>query len=216
MIQLYSGPLSLFTAKVRIALAEKGVAYERIEVPFTKADGYSPKHPKVLELNPKAQVPVLVDGDGPQAVVLWDSTVILEYLEERFPTPALMPTDVTARARCRMLELHADEVFFAHVWVLIEELFYAGGNRERAEKARRGLAAEYAKLDAMLAERDWIGGDDLTTADLTYRLAALFATTLTAPPPTDRPALAAWLERIDARPSVAKELEGLAAAVASL
>ncbi len=212
MIQLYSGPLSLFTAKIRVALAEKGIDYERIEVPFTKADGYSPKHPKVLELNPKAQVPVLVDGD----LVLWDSTVILEYLEERFPTPALMPTDVEGRARCRMLELHADEVFFSHVWALIQELFYAGGDRERAEEARQGLEHEYAKLDAMLSERDWIGGDDLTTADITYRLAALFAATLTVPPPTDLPALAAWLERIDARPSVAKELEGLAAAVASL
>ena len=212
MIQLYSGPLSLFTAKIRIALAEKGVEYERVDVPFTRADGYSPKHPKVLELNPKGQVPVLVDGD----LVLWDSTVIFEYLEERYPTPPLMPGDVAGRARCRMLELHADEVFFGHVWTLIEELFYAGGNRERAEKAKQGLAAEYAKLDAMLATRDWIGGDDLTTADITYRLASLFAATLTAPPPTELPALSAWLERIDARPSVAKEIEGLVAAVASL
>src|SRR5262245_20044105 len=70
---LYSGPMSLFTGKVRIALGEKGLAYELVSVPFSRA-GYEPKHPKVVELNPKRQVPVLVDGD----LAIYDSTIILE------------------------------------------------------------------------------------------------------------------------------------------
>jgi glutathione S-transferase len=62
-MRLYSGPLSLFTAKVRIALAEKGLAYERVEVGWSLARRYEPHHPDVLALNPKGQVPVLVDGE---------------------------------------------------------------------------------------------------------------------------------------------------------
>ena len=73
-MKLYSGPLSLFSRKVEVALHEKGLPFERVFVPFSQAKGYSPKHPDVAAANPKAQVPVLVDGD----LTLFDSTVILE------------------------------------------------------------------------------------------------------------------------------------------
>ena len=119
-MKLYSGPLSLFTAKVRIALEEKELRYERVDVPFSRRSGYEPKHPDVVALNPKAQVPVLVDDD----VTLYDSTVILEYLEDRHPDPPLYPKDPVERARCRQLELAADEVLFPHVFALIREVFY--------------------------------------------------------------------------------------------
>ncbi len=99
---LYSGPMSLFTGKVRIALDEKGLDYELVSVPFSRA-GYEPKHPKVLELNPKRQVPVLVDGD----LAVYDSTIIFEYLEERHPTPALYPRDPARTATCRVMEAAA-------------------------------------------------------------------------------------------------------------
>ena len=80
-MKLYSGPVSLFTAKVRVALAEKGLAYERVEVGWTIANRYRPHHPDVVALNPKREVPILVDG----GVTLYDSTVIFEYLEDRYP-----------------------------------------------------------------------------------------------------------------------------------
>src|SRR5215813_13855713 len=98
LMKLYSGPLSLFSRKVEIALGEKGLAFEREMVPFTQAKGYSPKQPAVLAANPKAQVPVLVDGD----LTLFDSTVIAEYLEEAYPDHPLFPRDAKARARCRL------------------------------------------------------------------------------------------------------------------
>ena len=56
---LYSGPLSLFSRKVEIVLAEKNLAFERVLVPFSQTKGYAPKHPAVLAANPKGQVPVL-------------------------------------------------------------------------------------------------------------------------------------------------------------
>jgi glutathione S-transferase len=86
-MKLYSGPLSLFSRKVEIALQEKSLAFERVMVPFSQAQGYSPKHPAVLAANPKSQVPVLIDGD----LTLFDSTLILEYLEDAYPRPALWP-----------------------------------------------------------------------------------------------------------------------------
>src|ERR671924_1861460 len=107
-MKLYSGPLSLFSRKVEIALGEKGLAFEREMVPFTQERGYQPKHPDVLAANPKGQVPVLVDGD----LALFDSTLIFEYLEDAYPVPPLIPGDAAARARCRTVELRADEVLF--------------------------------------------------------------------------------------------------------
>src|SRR5213075_2845230 len=92
---LYSGPLSLFSRKVEIALNEKGLPFERVMVPFTQAAGYAPKHPAVLAANPKAQVPVLVDGD----LTLFDSTVIFEYLEDAYPVPPLYPAGADRRPR---------------------------------------------------------------------------------------------------------------------
>ena len=76
MFRLYSGPLSLFSRKVEIALREKGLPFEQIMVPFDQTVGYSPKHPDVIAANPKKQVPVLNDG----GLMLYDSTIILEYL----------------------------------------------------------------------------------------------------------------------------------------
>jgi glutathione S-transferase len=100
-MKLYSGPLSLFSGKVRIALAEKGLSYELVSVPFTRA-GYQPKHPVVAAVNPKAQVPVLEDGE----LMLCDSTLILEYLEDRHrrrrsirPIPWAAPAAGSSRRR---------------------------------------------------------------------------------------------------------------------
>lgn len=205
MIKLYSGPLSLFTAKVRIALAEKDIAYERIEVGFSRSDGYEPKHPEVLAHNPKAQVPVLVDDD----LVLYDSTVIIEYLEDLCPDPPLFPKDPVERARCRMLELHADEVVFPHVLALIREVFYKAESDRDAQvvdTAREAIAAIQTELDAKLADRTWFCGS-FGAADIAYGLVLLFASSLGAPPPAGLDRLNAWFARCAARPAIAREIE---------
>jgi glutathione S-transferase len=115
MMKLYSGALSLFSRKVEIALREKGLPFERIQVPFSQTRGYSPKHPDVLAANPKGQVPVLVDGD----LTLYDSTVILEYLEDAHPEPALLPQGAAERGRCRLLDVFADEVMLVPLRALM-------------------------------------------------------------------------------------------------
>ena len=94
-MKLYSGPLSLFSIKARIALGEKGLDHELIQVGWSRTAAYEPHHRDVVALNPKRQVPILVDGD----VVVCDSTLIFEYLEDRFPDPPLFPAGAAKRAR---------------------------------------------------------------------------------------------------------------------
>ena len=106
-LKIYSGPLSMFGAKVEIAAREKSVEFDLVMVPFDFERGYAPKHPEVLRINPKHQVPVLVDGN----VEIFDSTQIFEYLEDRWPEPPLWPRSIAARAEARRLELCSDEVF---------------------------------------------------------------------------------------------------------
>ena len=95
-MKLYSGPLSMFGAKAEIALHEKGLAFELVMVPFDMKALYQPKHPEVLRINPKRQVPVLVDGD----LEIFDSTQIFEYLETSRPSRRCgRPTRGSGRGR---------------------------------------------------------------------------------------------------------------------
>ena len=207
---LYSGPMSLFTGKVRIALDEKGLDYQLESVPFTRA-GYQPKHPKVVELNPKQQVPVLVDGD----LAIYDSTIIFEYLEERHPAPPLYPRDPAARARCRVMEAAADEILFPSVWDLIREVFYkpAGTGRDEAAvaNAKQSIAAHYARLERQLGEQPFLCGE-VCVADIGYFMTITFATSLGQGLTAAYPGLQAWYARCLARPAFTRELERLMSA----
>lgn len=185
-MKLYSGPLSLFTAKVRIALAEKGLDYERIEVGWSPEHRYEPHHPDVVALNPKKQVPVLVDGD----VVVYDSTLIFEYLEERTPDLPLYPEGLASRVRCRQLEAGADEILFPFVWDLVEERFYpkpGGEDTARTAAATQGIAAYEEGLEKQLAEGPYLCGP-FGVADIANFIFVFTAASLGAPPPAHSPA----------------------------
>ncbi|MDM0033878.1 glutathione S-transferase family protein [Variovorax sp. J22P271] len=194
-MKLYSGPLSMFGAKVQIAALEKGLAFECIMVPFDRDDRYEPRHPEVLRVNPKRQVPVLIDGE----VELFDSTQIFEYLEDRFPEPALWPDGVAARAQARRLELESDEVFFPHVIRLFGLQDDMGS--EAAVAACAGCAAYYAKLEALLAQRDYLAGG-YSFVDIAFYMAQVFAERKGALMTPATPRLLAWRDRVGARPPV--------------
>ncbi len=214
-MKLYSGPLSLFTAKVRIALDEKHLPYERVEVGWSLSDRYLPHHPDVVAHNPKRQVPVLVDGDA----VVYDSTVVLEYLEDRYPQPPLYPRDAESRARCRQLEAAADEILFPPIWDLIEGIFYAatdvGNAAERVSAARAELARQYPQLDKELAGREYLC-DAYSVADIGTFVMANAAATLGSLPDDRLTHLRAWLARTRARPAVRREVEAMAACAAEV
>jgi len=213
-MKLYSGPLSLFTAKVRIALDEKALTWDRVEVGWSVAQRYQPHHPDVVAYNPKGQVPVLVDGD----VVVYDSTIVLEYLEDRYPQPALYPRDAIGRARCRQLEAAADEIWFPPLWDLIEGVFYAasGGGRDaaRVDAAREALGRHYDALDKELAGREFLCGG-FSVADIGTFVMANAAATLGAAPGEKHGHVRDWLARTRARPAVRREAEALGAYAAS-
>lgn len=214
-MRLLSGPLSLFSAKVRVALDEKSVAYRLDEVPFTRGSGYDPKPAEVRERNPRAQVPVLVEDDG---FAVYDSTLILEYLEERCPEPALLPRGLRARARCRQLEAAADEELFPHVWTLIRERFYqpdpARQDAAAVAGATAAIAAQLAALDAGLGDGPWLCGGPFTIADVAWVLTVDFARRLGVPADDGHRRLSAWWRRAVERPSVARERGRLDAAAA--
>lgn len=194
---LYSGPLSMFGAKAQIAALEKGASFELVMVPFDFDALYTPKHPEVLRINPKRQVPVLVH-DG---VEIFDSTQIFEYLEDLLPEPPLWPRQRAERAKARLLELQSDEVYFPHVIQLM------GLQRElQGEKAQAAIAAAtayYRRMEAQLDGREWLAGA-YSYADIAFYTAALFGERQGAPLPQETPRLLAWRERMTRRPAVAQ------------
>lgn len=205
-MKLYSGPVSLFTSKVRIALDEKGIDYQRVEVGWSRDAAYEPHHPDVVALNPKQQVPILVDGD----TVVYDSTLILEYLEDRYPDPPLYPSDVAERARCRQLEAFADEIVFAEVWRLIEQTVYEGGEADELNGAKEALSRIYEDLDKELNGRTFLC-DRFSVADIGLHVMTGAAATLGAPASSELTHLGDWTARIAERPAAKRETEQMIA-----
>lgn len=196
-MKLYSGPLSMFGAKVEIALAEKGIPFDLEMVPFSMKHLYDPKHPEVARINPKRQVPVLIEG----GLELFDSTQIFEYLEDRLPTPPLWPVDIAARARARQWELKSDEVFFPQVVRLMPIRTNRG--HPDWEPARIAIEAYYALMEAELASGEYIAGP-FTYADIAFYMAQFFAARMGVPISSRLPRLTAWRLRVGERAGVAK------------
>jgi glutathione S-transferase len=214
-MKLWSGLLSPFSAKVRIVLGEKGLPFETLEVPWSRKTLWGPKPPAFLAVSPRGQVPVLIDGD----VTLHDSTVICEYLEDRYPAPSLLPREPAARARCRQLEDEGDFAMQQEVTPLVQELFTktddATRDMARAAAASKALAERYERLERELSGREYLCGA-FSLADVATFMAVSFGATLGVAPTERTPKLAAWVERVRARPVVAREFEAMMRAAATV
>jgi glutathione S-transferase len=183
-------------------------------VPFSQTEGYRPKHPDVLAANPKGQVPVLVDGD----LTLFDSTVILEYLEDAYPTPALYPAAPRARARCRMLELAADEILLPQVRGLMYRSEPPAPDPQRqlsheaeGRRAEAAILDHYARLEDRLKDTDYFCGG-FSVADIAMFLTVLFVLRLKGPRLVAGSALAGWYARVGARPAASRVGDEIAGA----
>jgi glutathione S-transferase len=213
-MRLYSGPLSLFSRKVEIALAEKGLSFERVMVPFSQTRGYSPKNSDVLAANPKGQVPVLIDRD----VSLYDSTVILEYLEDAYPDPPLYPGAPAERARCRLFDVFADEIMLQPLRALMFRTEPLSDDPERraandagAREAEAVLAGYHADLDRELQGRTYLCGA-FSAADIAMFVSVLYGRRLGGPSLSRHRALSAWYDRLGERPAFAAVAAEIAAA----
>ena len=202
-ITLYSGPLSMFGAKTQIAALEKGLDFDLVMVPYDSKQGYNPKHPEVLRINPKRQVPVLTHGD----VEIFDSTQIFEYLEDIAPSPPLWPLEPAARARARSLEHRSDEVFFPHIIKLmgLQDALASEPAIAAIDSANRFYAAMEQQLQG-----DWLAGS-YSFADIAFYMAALFGERQSAPLTEATPRLLAWRERMIQRAPVRTVVSAMAA-----
>lgn len=185
----------MYGAKNEIAALEKGLPVDVVMVPFTAEHRYEPRHPEVLRINPKRQVPVLVHG----TVEIFDSTQIFEYFEEIEPAPPLWPATPAARARARLRELWSDEVFFPPV---IRLMSLQGRLTEPAAvEAIAEVERRYLELEALLEHAPFLAGE-YSYADIAFLMAQLFAARMSAPMTASTPRLLAWRETVGARPAV--------------
>jgi glutathione S-transferase len=203
-IRLFSGPLSMFGAKAQIACLEKGLDVELVMVPFGMKELYQPKHPEVLRINPKRQVPVLIHGE----LEIFDSTQIFEYLEDLQPDPPLWPRDIAERARARLLEHKSDEVYFPPIIRLM-------GLQDKpqdpaAVTARETATAYYDDMERELGDRDYLAGA-YSFADIAFYMAQVFGARMGVPMTAKTPKLRRWRERMIARPPVRKVVAPMAA-----
>jgi glutathione S-transferase len=190
VITLYDADRCPYCARVRIVLAEKGLEYETVEVDLDDRPAW------IYEKNPLGRVPVIEED----AFVLPESAVIDEYLEERYPEPPLWPADPGERAFGRLLVFRFDQ---------LSKPYYA--LRRGEEGAGERLDSELAKLNAVLDARPYLSGREFGLADVAYVPWIVRARDRMGVELGSFPALADWLERLSARPSIAAELDLVAA-----
>lgn len=199
MIRFWYGSGSPFAWRVQLVLEEKALPYEPVLLSFDKGEHKTPEH---LARSPHGKVPALGDG----GVTLYESSAIVEYLEERYPEPPLLPRDPAARAAVRIEELECLLYFGDRFLTLARQVFSTPPERRDAtaiEAAKGELREQLRGLEQRAAARrgDYLVGE-LSRADLTWlpfvELAARAGVDLA---PAETPWLVAWRERLRARPS---------------
>jgi glutathione S-transferase len=193
-----------FGQKVRIVLAEKSLTYELIQIDLAQSDQ---RRPEFQRLNPFARVPVLVDED----TTVYDSTIIIEYLEDEYPEPPVLPTigSSALRARARLFEDFADASFTPQVGQLMAEMARAEGERDQARLQRLHRLIERALdyLNHELTGQQFLAGD-FSVADISFVPRMLVLGDLGIEASTNRPNVDAWIKRMLERPSI-QSLQGV-------
>ena len=149
---LFSGPTDIWSHRTRVVLAEKGINFDITNVP----DGSRPED--LLDLNPYNTVPTLVDRD----LILYDSRVIIEYLDERFPHPPLMPVDPVTRAHFRLVLFRVERD-----WYPIAEKILETDDRRALNRARKELKESILSSVEVFAAKRFFLGDDFSLVDST-------------------------------------------------
>ena len=200
MLTVYEHPLSPYAQKVKIALREKGIDFEARMPEGVGAGGVSGAFAKA---NPRGEVPALIDGD----VAIFDSTIILEYIEDKWPTPPMLPATPAERARVRMIEEVMDTHFEAINWGMGELTWFRRAEGALADTIRGAAQAQtegYFKwLEGQLGDRPWFNGDSFGWGDLSV-VPYVNGSLGVGFPPERGSKLSDWLGRANARESVSK------------
>ncbi len=215
MLIFYEHPLSPYARKVKILLYEKGIPFDcRFVNPYAGPD--DPNWNEFLRASPRREVPVLVDGDAR----VFDSTIMADYIEERWPETPTFPASPAERARVRMLEELCDTELEAVNWGLMEVTFYKRARGALADKllgaARGHLERLFARLERELDGREWMNGASFGRGDAAVYPHVTGSAGYGVGPSNTTPLLVAWLARAAARPSVARETAELAKFMAEM
>lgn len=202
MLKLYDFPESPFCQKTRIVLAEKDLSYETVPVDLKAGEQ---KRPEFLKLNPFGKVPVLIDDE----MIVYDSTIINEYLEDEYPHPPLLPSDSSARARVRTFEDYADIAFIPVTGIIMTELRKPEGERdgEKLANARQQVQRMLAVIDGSLAGRQWLAGT-FSLADVAFAPRVVILPALGVELDPEWKNVASWIQRLNQRASI-HDLAGL-------
>ncbi|MBI1251928.1 MAG: glutathione S-transferase family protein [Alphaproteobacteria bacterium] len=207
MYIVWEHPLSPYVQKVKIALREKGLPFEARMPDGIGAGGAEGAFSRA---SPLQEVPALIDGE----FALFESGVMLEYLEDKHPEPRLIPADPKAAARGRMIARIMDTQYEAINWAVGEIKYFRRAEGDRAAALLAEAARQTAQLNGWLSRRlegPWFCGEAFGYADLSVLPCVASAAADGRAP---EGALAAWLERASARDSVRQTLEESRAAFA--
>ncbi len=210
MITFYSLPISNFGAKVEVALRVKGVAYTTLPPP----GGYA--SPSYKAIVPAGTIPAIVHADGSgDDLVLSESETIVEYLNEAFPEPPLLPAGVKARARCRQIARFHDTRLEPVLRTLFPQLVPHSREADVVDQQLALFRTRLADLAAMTTPDPWLAGPELTLADLAYPPTLLMGRLMLehlGEPFELPPSLSLWHERARAHPAFVPVLEAQEAA----
>jgi glutathione S-transferase len=204
MMKLYDFLPCPFGQKVRIVLAEKSLTYELVAVDLAQGEQ---RRPEFLRLNPFGRVPVLVDEDS----TVYDSTIIIEYLEDEYPEPPVLPGlgSSALRARARLFEDFADTSFTPQVGQLMAEMARPDAERDqsRLQRLQRAIERVFDYLNYELNGQQFLAGE-FSVADIGFAPRMLVVGQLGLEIGANRPNLDGWFKRLMERPSI-QSLEGV-------
>jgi len=186
VMTLFSGALCVHSHRARIVLAEKGITHDVTPVP-------GERFPEdLLDLNPYGSVPTLVDRD----LVIYYSRVIIEYLDERFPHPPLMPVDPVSRARARLVLTRVESEWYPEV-----ELIQSGDSKANLDRARKTLREGVIASADVFAAKPFFLSDEFSLVDCTIAPVLWRLPKLGVEVPRQARAILDYAERIFSRDS---------------
>ena len=211
-MKLYNMNLSNFASKCRIAIYEKGAKVDIVAIP-----GNDLKSADYLKINPLGKTPSL-DADG---LIIPESETINEYLEDKFPTPALMPKSPEGRAKVRNFTRFHDLYLEPPLRALFGHMNPKTRDEKVVNEKLTELNGRLDQLEKMLADSGFATGSEFTLADCAIAPTMFFAVNLLGmfgakPPLEGRPKVAAWWAHVQTRPSVKKVLGEMGEALAAM
>ncbi|TZG27677.1 glutathione S-transferase family protein [Sphingomonas montanisoli] len=194
-------PFSSFCRKALIALYESGIAFDKIEVDL----GNATSRADFLAVWPVGKFPVMRDETSGE--LLPESSIIIEWVADKFPHLGLIPADTRAARHCRMLDRFFDFEIHLPMQRIVADYLRPEDKRDPFGQAqdRAKLRKGYGIAEDLLGDGPWAAGDAFTIADCSAQPALHFASLVE--PLDGHPKLAAYLERLYARPSVAQTMD---------